>query len=619
MKKVFVMMFLVLSVALGAAERVKMPVVFYLRNLPMERIGSHSDEKIRSDLQSQGFIVIDVDCSSFPKTSPALEDALVKFHINCKQVYGGLEDETRMVDVSNIFYVPEGYTVTRHIPVWNIEKHGADGSMEWVMDTWNSHIVSRKGQSPVTSPDQMYNPDGSPIDWNLYMDIVHPSGKAAAKVPLVLNYGTVDPPMSSFRHDRPAERVYRNIYLLGFLTTGYAFAITDHCFNPLAKGTSWGHFKQYTLDDYNGLAASTAFIRYLRSHLDEYNLNGKIGVMGISKASYSVLRVADPDNACREESMYLHGRPNTKEQPWNDAGSHVDVGYAAAGVGTERMFRYLEDSSVPLITSAGQLDEYNQWEAYEDVVRYLDASDHIHLSLWMEDLGHTYPCLGVDGATGIGRYELFKKFFDHYLKPSVKTSADVFYVLPKEGATGVDQYGRSRVLPEDRKLPGQRPWFMYPYAIAGLECTYQFAESYPGMVIRHNTGEGKYVIFKKFYDAYMTGSGCGKTSVLASDRIFQYESEGVAVDAPVTVRFLEAYPVDEIASKVRVVSVSDGSRIRGKWASSMKGTCFTFCPDVPMKPGEKYRIVVPDSIVSLCGNRPSKAFVRDFVIAKQID
>ena len=616
MKKVFLMLLLACSVTLGAAETVKMPVAFYLRNLPRERVGGHSDERIKSDLRAKGFIVIDVDCSSYPKTSPELEDALVKFHINCKQVYSRWEDETHVVDVSNIFYVPEGYTVTRHIPVWNIMEHGAAGSVEWVMNTWNSHIVSRKGRQPVSSPDQMYNPDGSPIDWNLYMDIIHPSGKAAEKVPIVLNYGTVDPPMASFRYDRPEERVYRNIYLLGFLTTGYAFAITDHCFNPLAKGTSWGHFKQYTLDDYNGLAASTAFIRYLRSHLDEYNLNGKIGVMGISKASYSVLRVADPDNACREESMYLHGKPNIKEQPWKDAGSHVDVGYTAAGVGTERMFRYLESNTVPLITSAGQNDEYNQWEVYEDAVKSLNASDHIHLSLWMEYLGHTYPCVGTDEATGIGRYPLCKKFFDHYLKPSAKTGADVFYVLPKEGASGVDPYGKSRVLPEDRKLPGQRPWFMYPCAIAGLECAYQFAESYPGMVMRHNTGEGKYVIFKKFYDAYMTGTGCGNASVLASDRLFQYQTEDVPVDAPLTVRFLEPYPIEEIASKVSVRSAVDGSEVSGKWNSSMKGTCFTFGPDGPMKSGEKYRIFVPESITSCGGLHPSAAFIREFIVEK---
>ena len=69
----------------------KKPVAFYLENLPGERIGEYSDERIISDLQDDGFVVIEVDCRRYPQTSPELENALVEFHKNSPEVYSKYE------------------------------------------------------------------------------------------------------------------------------------------------------------------------------------------------------------------------------------------------------------------------------------------------------------------------------------------------------------------------------------------------------------------------------------------------------------------------------------------------------------------------------------------------
>lgn len=599
---------LLLSSVLCSAEPEKKPLVFYLKNLPLERVGEYSDAKIQADLRADGFLVIEVDCSAFPRTSPQLEDALVHFHKNSAAVYGAYENADQMVDVKNVFYVPEGYTLTRNIPVWNMLEHGAPGSLEWIVDTWNGHIVSRFGKDPVRSAEQMRNPDGTALDWNLYMDIIHPSGKASRKVPLLLTFGSISPRMASFRPDRPLERVYRNIFTLGFLTTGYAFAITDHCYNPLARGESFNHFKQYTLDDFNAHASSTAFIRYLRTHLDQYNLNGKIGVMGISKASYSVVRVADRNNADGEESLLFGGASNERPQPWMPGESHVDVAYAAAGIGAERIFRYVNENTVPLITSAGMKDEYRQWTVYPDIVRYLQGSGHLHLSMWMEDMGHTFPCMGVDGATGLSRYVLFKRFFDHFLKAG---SADVLYILPKEGAEDVDSLGCSRVIPSEEHLPDYVPDVMQPSAMAYFPQSYPYAKAYAGVVMRLATGEHKYVIFKDFFENFIARTG--PFYVLASENIFPESLPSLAASAPITVRFLTEYSLDEISAKVRLVEKASGRSVSGRWNSSMKGTCFTFVPDRPLSPGV-YRIITPSSLRSVSGKRPSNGVVRDFIM-----
>lgn len=605
----FVSLF-IFRVLLCGAEPVKKPLVFYLKNLPVERVGEYSDAEIKAGLHRDGFIVIDVDCSDFPRTSPQLEDALVRFHKNCASVYASYEDSTQVVDLTRIFYVPEGYTVTCDIPVWNTLEHGACGSAQWVMDTWNSHIVSRFGAAEVSSPDQMHNRDGSPLDWNLYMDIIHPSGKASKRVPLLMIFGSITPRMASFRPDRPLDRVYRSIFPFGFLTSGYAVAVTDHGYNPLVS--SWGHFKQYTLDDFNANASSSAFIRYVRAHQDLYNLDGRVGTMGISKASYSSVRVADRDNASGDESLLFGGVRNDKLQPWQGVDSHADVAYAAAGIGAERAFRYVGEHTAPLITSAGMYDEYRQWEVYPEVVRYLSSIDHLHLSFWMEDMGHTFPCMGEDPATGISRYVLFKRFFDHFLKAS---SADVLYILPKEDASDVDVWGRSRVIPVEKNLPKGLPSSMLPSAMGYFHQAYPFASSYAGMLMRLATGEQKYVVFKDFHENYIRRPG--DFTVLASDRIFPVGLPELQACAPVTVRFLEEYSVSEISSKVSVCEVATGLPVSGTWTSSMKGTCFNFIPDAPLQSGTSYRITIPATLRSLSGKSPARTMTRIFTVVAQ--
>ena len=310
-----------------------------------------------------------------------------------------------------------------------------------------------------------------------------------------------------------------------------------------------------------------------------------------------------------EESLLFGGRANKKPQPWEEEDSHVDVAYAAAGIGAERAFRYVKESSVPLITSAGMFDEYNQWAVYPDVVRYLSSIDHIHLSFWMEDLGHTFPCMGEDPATGVNRYVLFKKFFDHYLK---KPSGDPLYILPKAGGTDIDTYGRSRVLPSEDNMPQQLPNHMLPSAMGYFTQSYPFAASYAGMVMRTATGEHKFILFKSFYEHYI--AHFGNFSVLDTDRIFPENLPALEAYAPITVRFLVEYSLEQICDKVVVSEEKTGRRIRGLWSSSMKSTCFSFYPEEPFEENVSYRISVPSTLQSISGERPSVTTIRIYTV-----
>lgn len=439
-------------------------VVFYLKNLPQERIGTKSDQELIKELEEKGYRVISVDCATYPRTSPQLEEALMKFHKNSPTLLAQYYNKNEIPNL-DIFYVPEGYTLKKHIPIWNIKEQGADGSLERIMETYNKEIVTKYKKTPVTSPSEMVDKKGNPLDYNLYMHIIYPSGNPTKKVPLVVNFSSSSQMQKGFNPVKDKETtVYRNIFPIGFLTTGYAWANVDHPYNPLARDHVYGYFERYSLENWNGLNSASAYIRYFRSHAKELNLNGKMGAMGISKASYSTVRIANTNNATQKEHALFNNKPNTKPQPWPGVASTIDVAWAAAGMGTMRIAKYVDINTVPMATSAGLKDQYGQWKLYPPVVKHFQTHKFNHLPMWMEDMGHDYPNTGTDLATGENRYQLLKSYFDAYLKPaSAKDPLNVFYIFPKEKAAEVTNKGYSRILAADNILPSDMDG-VSPYA-----------------------------------------------------------------------------------------------------------------------------------------------------------
>lgn len=450
---IFIFCISLFLVPVVTAQKTPRLVVFYLQNLPHERIGTETDEVIIDSLRRQNFWVIPVDCSSFPRTSPELEERLVTFHKASPAFLATYATTTEEADLDNIYYVPEGHMLHYKIPIWNIIDHGAEGTVDRIMDIWNKEVVEKYGVPPVTSPEQMYDKHGNPIDYNMHMDLIYPSGAPAKNVPLVINFASNSPRHKPFNPTNINQVVYRNMFPFGFLTSGYAWASADHCYIPLGRHDVWTHFSRGSLDDWNGLNLTTAYIRYIKTYLDKYNLNGKIGALGISKASLSAVRIANTKNAEGREHFLLKGLVNNKPQPWSGVPSTVDVVYGAAGNGTRRVNTYVDEFTVPMITSAGLKDQYKQWDVYPVVVKRFNDLDKNHLGFWMEELGHTYPGLGTDLATGEYRYTLFKTYFDFFLKATPADPLKVFYIYPKVSAPEVDTRGMTRILANDDILP----------------------------------------------------------------------------------------------------------------------------------------------------------------------
>lgn len=447
----------------GQPEASGRPVAIYLANMPLPRVGTASDEQIRHDLLAQGFAVVSVDVSSLPAQSPEFEETFAVFHKDFQNALNSIlgkdpsapklstDDRNARITTSEVFVVPTGYTVSRTVPFWNIEKHGKEGSLKRIVDVHNDKVVSKFKRTPVTSAHEIQNRKDQPLDFNLYLDIVHPAGvKPGEEVPTILNFSTHS---MRLRTIRPGAGSGRMLYALGFAADGYAWVAVDHPYIPLARHQHFDYFEPYTLENQNSLAVATAAVRYLNAHSKEYGLNGHFGAMGHSKASFSVAQLLDPNHPTNKEHSQFKDFPDRspEEQPWQGESSQIDVGYVSMGLGVMRT-QYFNPQTKPLITAVGRSDQYGQWKHFPRMVDAAIKNKLNYVDLWMEDRGHDYPN-GADKERGMDRYALVKHFFDQILHPHNRTDLEVLYTYPRNGATGVATDGTSRVLPADDLLP----------------------------------------------------------------------------------------------------------------------------------------------------------------------
>lgn len=424
------------------------PTVIYLKNLPIPRLGTDSDEAIIQDLLAENLVVITVDCSPLEDHILEIQPTMLSFFQNMQTLVPSTTQGALVPDPFFTYWLPEGYRLERDIPFWNIQQHGAYGSLERVLDTYNSQIVARFGLDPLESVEQLVGPAGNPLDYNMYLDLMYPSGNVSTPVPTIAHFATLSRRPSSFRSaERPMEPI-------GWLLDGYALAYVDHIYNPLARHENFGHFEPgYTLQNWNAISYGSAAIRFLRAHADEFNLSGRIGALGHSKSSYTVVRLTDPRHPEQAEHSSFSGFPSgsPEPQPWSGFSSEVNVGFASMGDGTRRT-QYFTQGMNPIVLAVGRFDHFNHWEAFPPLIAACESEDINHLALWMEDMGHDRP-FGLDLASGKDRNLLIRKFFAQHLYPHDHNDLKVLYALPQNDRGMVSSDGVTRVLTKDEDLP----------------------------------------------------------------------------------------------------------------------------------------------------------------------
>ncbi|MEX1239941.1 MAG: Ig-like domain-containing protein [Cyclobacteriaceae bacterium] len=420
----------------GTPKELEEPeVIVYLKNKAWERIGQESDLSILTDYLGKRFIVITLDYGMDPQaSSPNFDNDLNTLFrgIFGYQTTSLLKDLNLKPKEYRCFFLPEGYRVATDLVYWDMSKHGAHGTLEFVMKSYNEDIVAKvPGLRVVTDPRDMVDRKGKPFDFTVKMDIVYPS-QPKKKLPVIIHSETL-----SARN--PNERPHNySPHFAGFLTRGYVYAVMGHCFNPCVN--HYFHFGKFTLDHWNGFACYTAAIRFLHAHADQFSLNPEhIGMIGYSKGEYAITRLSDPNHAGGSESQKYAGFPegSPEPQPWPGYPSRISAGMQGMGMGLFET-EYITADYAPNILICGENDREVITQQHPVFVKRLEELGANHISLFMQGQGHELP-YGYDKRMGVDRYQLVHDFFDRYLRIEDKLPPVVLAVSPYHDKENVSE------------------------------------------------------------------------------------------------------------------------------------------------------------------------------------
>ena len=320
------------------------PVMMYVVNTNVARIGTDSDVSIISSMLDRGYAVVVVDYLNDPKAkSPALEwstqllraKALAGEYFTNPAVF----EEGKYVDTLT---VPAGYDVKLNGAYFMLDRHGVDGTLDEIVKTWNNDFRGVKASTVIKwvrpdgtrkatqqawdgSPVVWYSDaegtiednengqyikvgntkaekisdcvrrDGTPIDLNLYSHLVYPT-HPKKKVPIMVLFSSSEAMGECLnRADRP--------HFAGFLFNGYAGMIAEYAYIPMVRSDAYGYWSGdnkggltgvnmiYATYTYNATQSATASLRYARylalSNPDTYRFDvDHVGAYGISKTSW---------------------------------------------------------------------------------------------------------------------------------------------------------------------------------------------------------------------------------------------------------------------------------------------------------------------------------------------
>ena len=318
------------------------PVIIYTINHPgVERVGTDSNETIIGSMLDRGYIVIVLDYLNSEKAvSPDIDKASQGFRGD--MINGKILKNTTDIpkgEYREAHIAPSGCNVLLNEVFWEIDKHSTEGTLEKIVENWNSDFRATKGSKllewvhedgtrKATQDDfdgnapVWYNadgtrndatgtytyvkftkaetitdcvdPDGTFLDMNLYINIVYPTSPEKEVPIMALANSSGYPTTAVTGADiRP--------HSAGYLYNGYANVVFDYLWEPMARNASWGYYDgsagvtqdhmNYALMTYNDKLVNTAAMRYLRylslSGGETYNFDlDAIGVYGNSKGGW---------------------------------------------------------------------------------------------------------------------------------------------------------------------------------------------------------------------------------------------------------------------------------------------------------------------------------------------
>ena len=515
------------------------PIIVYTINHPaIERIGTDSNETIIGSMLDRGYIVIVMDFLNNENASGTnLELSAEQFRYDLLYGWGDVftnKDVFPNGSYRENFLVPSGYNVLPHEVFWEIDKHSADGTFEKIVENWNSDFRATKGDNLVrwmhedgkrkavqkdfngNSPvwydangnvdengeytyikftkaeviTDCIDPDGSFIDMNLYLHIVYPTNPEN-EVPVMALANSSGYPHSSPTGDEDVLKL--KPWSAHFLYDGYAYAVFDYLWQPMARNASWGYYDgaegvssdhmNYSLHIYNDKLVNTAAMRFIRytslegGETFKFDLD-KIGVYGNSKGGWfnflgekvvqsALVDANDYDsiealedaisfalesfisdrtyNGYHGATRYSKGKTESytfdavtikgaEKQPW--------LTYNGEEIISGSQITVPENGGSAMDVTEGHMPIY----VTSNMTDYLSAHYGVTLNIYNQcrelnlpllhlelPIGHNLPH-GQDINYNVDSYDIFARFVNYYLK---NEAISVAYVVPMNNAGGV--------------------------------------------------------------------------------------------------------------------------------------------------------------------------------------
>ena len=596
------------------------PVIVYVVNTMAERTGTKSDTDILMSMLDRGYVVVVLDYLNNKKAiSPDLDWSVqgIRNKVKSKTYFTDSIFPSGTYEENHV--VPAGYDVSLKNLFWEADKHGTDGTLEQIVRNWNTDFrgsVSKgkklvkwvypdgtrkkvdtalDGTTPVwydesgavdlngeytlvkwtvaTSITDCVYPDGTPLDLGLYINIVYPTNPAEAVPVMSLANSSEYLTKANQAADRP--------HFNGFLFNGYAAAVFDYLYVPMARSDAYGYYDgnpsntpgavtgnqmTYSVHVYNDTKVNTAAMRYLRylalSDTDTYNFDlDAFGYYGNSKGGWAtflgeaVLQqplVSNPESYATEEALLeaINAQVVSFNDKYQHEGHHGETRYENGITET-----YVEHG----VTIDG--GERQPWLAYN----------------------------GKEIISGVQLTYASNGSGDEYVGEGHSPTVVVSHMYDDYNAA----YGTSNTfvnLCRNHNIPSI--FFEVP-----LGHTLVYGDDL-------NYGVNTYVAFFDFVGYHLKGDAVKVLYVSP-----KASASGVSVGTDITVKFTG--PVSEAELSLITVSADGSEPLAGTWTSAYGDTEWTFSP-IGMKGSTLYTVSISGAIKGDNGRAMGNAYSTSF-------
>ena len=417
-----------------------------------KRLGTDSDEEIIEDFLSEGYSVTVLDYKKNPKAI-GNEFGWSVHKLFCADFKTKRYDFGYVRKTHDAMYVvPSGCRIDREVYYYSLDEMALNGTNEYILWLWNEFYAgpdglfkdANKNDLPYAETlDDMIKKDGSPVDFDLRMDIVYPSNPNDTVPVFALASSAEERTMSLSSEVRP--------YFTTALLQGYAGVIYDHEYIPMSRQDHYAYYGNYTVVPYssftlgttNANAVHSAAIRRIRYLAEDYGYDGDYIVpWGFSKSGPGPAILANTKHEEMGEILdfgeYVPEGKDPKgyqgEQPWlyyegtnEKISSNVTVAYSGSGAGIcQYRERLITADSVPIVSSIGTADTTGNFYTYIPAAKkYLDLHPEIESDFLIpEGLGHN-PAYGYDSVKQIEQFNEIWTFLDNHIRAAYREEAPV--------------------------------------------------------------------------------------------------------------------------------------------------------------------------------------------------